>query len=126
MTDHVPVQDFLRRFAQRHEGGDPPYEFSDVREGLVVGLLSIGSLLGALLAAPLSNRVGRRMAMITACVIFYVGNTIQIAAMTAWYQVAIGRLICGLSVGSLSGKICKSNYYTERECHKVLFNRGRR
>lgn len=96
------MDDFLRRFAQRSLGSDPPYKFSNVREGLVVGLLSIGSLVGALLAAPLSNRVGRRMAMITACVIFFVGNTVQISTMEAWYQLAIGRFICGLAVGSLS------------------------
>lgn len=43
--------------------------------------------------------------MITGCMIFYIGNTIQITSMTAWYQLAIGRFICGLAVGSLSGKL---------------------
>jgi len=64
--------------------------------------LSIGALFGAMIAAPISNRMGRRMTMIIFCCVFYVGNTIQIATFHAWYQMMIGRFICGLAVGSLS------------------------
>jgi hypothetical protein len=96
------IQDFLRRFAQQN--GDS-YKFSNVREGLIVGLLSIGCLIGSLLAAPFSDKIGRRLSMILGCIVFYVGNTIQITTFNAWYQLAIGRLICGLSVGALSGII---------------------
>ena len=95
------LKDFLRRFAQFR--GNDVYEFSNAREGLIVGLLSIGCLFGALAAAPLSDYFGRRRNMILACCIFYVGNTIQITSMHAWYQLAIGRFICGLAVGALSG-----------------------
>ena len=65
-------QDFLRRFAQ-YRGGDT-YLFSDVREGLVVGLLSIGALIGALAAAPFSDKIGRRKSMLVACAVFICGN----------------------------------------------------
>jgi MFS transporter, SP family, sugar:H+ symporter len=70
---------------------------------LIVGLLSIGCLFGALAAAPFSDRIGRRKSMLVGVVVFYVGNTIQITAMHAWYQLGIGRFICGLAIGSLSG-----------------------
>ncbi|KAK6504554.1 hexose transporter hxt1 [Arthrobotrys musiformis] len=100
------MRDFLRRFAQykpeEEEKNGVPYGFNNVREGLIVGLLSIGCLIGALIAAPISNRLGRRMAMIVLCGVFLIGNTIQIASFHAWYQVMIGRFICGLSVGGLS------------------------
>lgn len=69
----------------------------------MVGLLSIGCLLGAIAAAPFSDRIGRRKTMISACIVFYIGNTIQITSFHAWYQLAIGRCICGLGVGALSG-----------------------
>jgi SP family sugar:H+ symporter-like MFS transporter len=69
----------------------------------VVGLLSIGCLLGALIAAPFSDRIGRRKSMILACMVFYIGNTIQITSFREWYQLAIGRCICGFGVGALSG-----------------------
>lgn len=41
--------------------------------------------------------------MILACAVFYIGNTIQITSFTYWYQLAIGRCICGVGVGALSG-----------------------
>ncbi|KAF3938741.1 hypothetical protein ABW19_dt0206680 [Dactylella cylindrospora] len=100
------MRDFLRRFAQfnpeAEEKNGVPHEFDNVREGLVVGLLSIGCLIGALAAAPISNRLGRRMAMIILCGVFLIGNTIQVTSFYEWYQVAIGRFICGLAVGGLS------------------------
>jgi SP family sugar:H+ symporter-like MFS transporter len=68
-----------------------------------VGLLSIGCLFGAVLAAPFSDKIGRRKTMILAVAVFYVGNTIQITSFQAWYQLGIGRFICGLAVGCLSG-----------------------
>jgi len=100
------MKDFLRRFAQysadAEEENGVPNKFDNIREGLVVGLLSNGCLFGALAAAPISNRLGRRMAMIILCGVFLVGNTIQVISFNAWYQVAIGRFICGLAVGGLS------------------------
>lgn len=36
------------------------------------------------------------------CVVVSIGFVIQIASVTAWYQMMIGRLIAGLGVGALS------------------------
>jgi SP family sugar:H+ symporter-like MFS transporter len=47
------MDDFLVRFAQCGVPGDvATCHFSRVREGLIVALLSIGTLIGALLGAP--------------------------------------------------------------------------
>lgn len=64
--------------------------------------LSIGTLIGALVAAPIADKIGRRMSISLWCVVVSVGFVIQIASVTAWYQVMIGRLIAGLGVGALS------------------------
>lgn len=64
--------------------------------------LSIGTLIGALIAAPIADRLGRRISISIWCVVVSIGFVIQIAAVTAWYQVMIGRLIAGLGVGALS------------------------
>ena len=53
ISDILLMPDFLVRFAQCGTPGDvSTCHFSNVREGLIVGLLSIGTLIGALLGAP--------------------------------------------------------------------------
>ena len=64
--------------------------------------LSIGTLIGALVAAPIADRIGRRLSISVWSVVVSVGFVIQIASVTAWYQVMIGRLVAGFGVGALS------------------------
>jgi SP family sugar:H+ symporter-like MFS transporter len=65
-------------------------------------LLSIGTLLGALLSAPVADTFGRKVCIVFWNIVFIIGVIIQIATETAWYQIAIGRLIAGFGVGGLS------------------------
>lgn len=98
------MPDFLERFGEvriTENGSEEPY-FSTVRSGLIVALLSIGTLIGALVAAPLADKIGRRPSVSIWCLVTSIGFVVQIAANTAWYQVMIGRLIAGLGVGALS------------------------
>ncbi|KAL1598604.1 hexose transporter hxt5 [Paraconiothyrium brasiliense] len=97
------MPDFLRRFGQRHTDGETPeYYFSNVRSGLIVGLLSIGTLFGALAGAPIADWIGRKRSIIFWCAIFSVGIIVQLSATDKWYQIMLGRLIAGLGVGALS------------------------
>lgn len=100
ISGFLAMPDFLRRFGQRQADGS--YAFSNVRSGLVVGLLSIGTLFGALVAAPIADSVGRRLSICFWSVICGVGFVIQISAIDAWYQIMIGRLVTGFGVGALS------------------------
>lgn len=99
---------FLERFGEptsdltAHPSG---YRFSNVRAGLIVGLLSIGTLIGCLIAAPVANRIGRRSSIPPWCFIFSIGLTIQIAVGSggsSWVGFAMGRWVAGLGVGALS------------------------
>lgn len=47
ISGFLGMTDYLRRFGQRHADGT--YYFSNVRSGLIVGLLSIGTLFGSTL-----------------------------------------------------------------------------
>lgn len=99
------MSDFLERFGERMQQPDGTfaYEFSNAREGLIVALLSVGTLIGCTTVGWIADtRLGRRWSTILECGIFCVGNIIQITSVTHWYQLAIGRLIAGVGVGGLS------------------------
>ncbi|KAK4906519.1 hexose transporter hxt5 [Elasticomyces elasticus] len=93
--------DFLQRFGECDANGQN-CAFTNVRSGLIVGLLSIGTLLGALLAAPLADKIGRRLSITFWSVICAIGFVVQIATSYAWYQLMIGRFVAGFGVGALS------------------------
>lgn len=97
----LEMPDFLRRF---HNVGDSPetYGFTDAVSGTIVGLLSIGTMFGALCSAPIADRFGRKVCIICWNLMFCVGVVIQMASSDKWYQVALGRWVAGLGVGGLS------------------------
>ncbi|KAL4870027.1 hypothetical protein BDV12DRAFT_166908 [Aspergillus spectabilis] len=103
ISGFTTMNDFKVRFAERQPNGE--YVFSNVRNGLIVGLLSIGTMIGALIAAPLADRVGRKMSITFWSVIHIVGIIIQIATDSNWVQVAMGRWVAGLGVGALSSVV---------------------
>jgi SP family sugar:H+ symporter-like MFS transporter len=94
------MKDFLRRFGQQRSDGT--YYFSNVRSGLIVALLSIGTLFGALVAAPIADRIGRKYSIAWWCMIVNVGIIVQISSTDKWYQIMMGRFVAGLGVGALS------------------------
>jgi MFS transporter, SP family, sugar:H+ symporter len=94
------MPDFLRRFGQTHSDGT--HYFSNVRSGLIVAMLSIGTLIGALVAAPIADIIGRRLSITFWCVIFSIGNIVMISSEHHWYQIMMGRWVAGLGVGALS------------------------
>lgn len=95
ISGFLEMDDFRDRFGQNGE-------FSNVRSGTIVGLLSIGTLIGALCSAPIADIFGRRVCIITWNLVFIVGVIVQITSTQHWYQVAIGRWVAGLGVGGLS------------------------
>ncbi|KAL7412779.1 general substrate transporter [Mrakia frigida] len=106
IADILPMPDFVERFAEVNTA-DPtgPKIFSNVRSGLIVGLLSIGTLGGAFIGSFVSDALGRRKAMTVSSFIVCVGVAIQISSDRVWQQFAVGRLVTGLGVGALSGSV---------------------
>ncbi|KAJ5161661.1 hypothetical protein N7492_007053 [Penicillium capsulatum] len=101
ISGFLAMKNFLQRYGE--PGPDGSFHFSNARSGLIVGLLSVGTLIGALIAAPIADRVGRKWSISGWCVMVCVGITVQIASPTGkWYQVAMGRWVAGLGVGALS------------------------
>jgi SP family sugar:H+ symporter-like MFS transporter len=102
ISGFLAMENFLSRFGQ-FNASKGKYEFTNVRSGLIVALLSIGTLIGALVGAPIADRIGRKWSISGWCVIVCVGVTVQISSPYGhWYQVAVGRLVAGLGVGAIS------------------------
>lgn len=97
------MSDFKMRFAELQPDGS--YVFSNVRNGLIVGLLCIGTMIGALVAAPIADRIGRKLSMTFWSIIHIVGIIVQIATDSNWVQIAMGRWVAGLGIGALSSVV---------------------
>ncbi|TKA83004.1 hypothetical protein B0A55_04659, partial [Friedmanniomyces simplex] len=93
ISGFLEMDDFLTRF-----GNEPGPAFSNVRSGTIVGLLSIGTLIGAIGSAPIADIFGRRVCIVTWCIVFCVGVIVQISTEQHWYQIAIGRQVRGALV----------------------------
>jgi SP family sugar:H+ symporter-like MFS transporter len=122
VSGYLGMANFLSRFGQKDSNGDGGYHFSNVRSGLIVALLSVGTLMGALIAGPVADRIGRKWSISAWCVMLHIGLIVQISATQGkWYQgkyapgccittpgtdspfsVVVGRWIAGLGVGALS------------------------
>ncbi|KZP13725.1 general substrate transporter [Athelia psychrophila] len=106
ISDILLLPDFLKRFATCADPTDASTcAFTVVREGLIVSILSIGTLAGALAGAPTADFLGRRHAMSAECAVFIVGVVIQLSSTHVWQQYAVGRLVSGLAVGALSAVV---------------------
>ncbi|KIW67094.1 hypothetical protein PV04_06367 [Phialophora macrospora] len=101
ISGFLEMQDFLQNFADQRN----PLGFGNVRSGLIVGMLSIGTLIGALLAGPIANNriLGRKYSIVIWTIVFCIGVVVQIASSPGhWYEVMIGRIVAGLAIGGLS------------------------
>ncbi|KAL4911627.1 hypothetical protein BDW74DRAFT_184843 [Aspergillus multicolor] len=101
ISGFLEMENFQQRFGQPQPDGT--YAFNNVRSGLIVSMLSIGTLLGALMAGPLADRIGRKWSIAFWCIILHVGLIIQISSPhPKWYQFMLGRFITGFGVGACS------------------------
>ncbi|KAK1761147.1 putative hexose transporter [Echria macrotheca] len=100
ISGYFDMEDYARRFGQYD--GEGQYTFSASRQGAIVGLLPAGSLFGSLIAGRIADSMGRRLAISVSALFTCIGTIIEISAEDSWAQYAVGRLITGLGIGSLS------------------------
>ncbi|KAI9278386.1 major facilitator superfamily domain-containing protein [Phascolomyces articulosus] len=74
---------------------------SDIVWGFATGMLAFGGLLGAILASPMAEKMGRRDAMCFINITFLIG-AILISAATTSTMFIIGRVFVGIGSGSMS------------------------
>lgn len=101
ISGFLEMDNYKQRYGEL--GPDGEYYFSTVRSGLIVSLLSVGTLIGALCAAPVADKLGRKWSISVWCMILNVGLIVQISSPAGkWYQMVIGRWVTGLGVGGCS------------------------
>lgn len=66
--------------------------------------MSAGSFVGALAAGVLADRLGRRKALMIACVFWVIGAAVQCSAQSVGHLIG-GRIISGLAVGITSSQV---------------------
>lgn len=74
-------------------------------QSLMTSILSAGTFFGALMAGDIADYFGRRMTIITGCVVFSIGCILQTASTTGLGLFISGRLIAGFGVGFISAII---------------------
>lgn len=95
----IEMDYFIQDFGQTDSNGSTIQVW---KKSFIVSILSAGTFLGAVLAGPLADKVGRRMAIIHTCIIFSLGVVFQIFSNKSWQVMSFGRLIAGIGVGLIS------------------------
>ncbi|KAJ6263067.1 hypothetical protein Dda_1626 [Drechslerella dactyloides] len=80
------------------------YNIQTWQKSLVTSILSAGTFFGALFGGGFADWVGRRIAIITACLIFIGGVILQVASTSLGLLVA-GRIVAGFGVGIVSAVV---------------------
>ena len=75
------------------------FGISPFLQGAIVAALLLGAMIGAALAGPLSDRLGRRRLIVTAAIVFTLGALGAALAPSVWPLIA-ARFVLGLAVGS--------------------------
>ncbi|KAF8517997.1 MFS monosaccharide transporter [Hysterangium stoloniferum] len=94
----IAMNDWLCTFGDLTPTG---CQITTSQKSLVVSILSAGTVLGALAAAPIADWTGRRMGTIISCLIFSIGVAFQTAS-TAMPLFVVGRIVAGVGVGLVS------------------------
>ncbi len=84
-----------------HSGGFASAENAKVSSN-IVSLLTAGCFFGAIAAAFINDRFGRRYSLMFFCSVFLVGAAVQTGATHAVGQIYGGRVIAGLGIGGMS------------------------
>lgn len=79
---------------------------SSGRSGILVSILSLGTLAGALFGTPISDYIGRKYGMILMSVIYIVGVIVQLTTTgPSIKHLLAGRFVAGMGVGALSALV---------------------
>lgn len=77
---------------------------SGVVQGAIGAALAAGSIVGSIMAGPVSDKFGRRDALLFACLWWLAGTALQVA-VTGRGMLIAGRVLNGVTVGITSSQV---------------------
>ncbi|WBW74966.1 plasma membrane hexose:proton symporter [Schizosaccharomyces osmophilus] len=96
------MRDFQSRFADKYDKDTDTYSYSSARQGLLTGMVNVGSFSGCILSSPLADRIGKRTSIIVWTIVYLIGIIIQVTTVPSWVQIVIAKIWTGLGIGALS------------------------
>lgn len=75
-----------------------------VAQGAIGSALAAGSVVGSLMAGPVSNKIGRRDSIMFACIWWLIGTAVQVSCNGSGQLIA-GRVLNGVCVGITSSQV---------------------
>jgi MFS family permease len=75
-----------------------------VRQGAIGSALAAGSVLGSIMAGPVSDKIGRRDSIMFACLWWLIGTAVQ-TAVNGFGMLIAGRILNGVCVGITSSQV---------------------
>lgn len=97
----IAMKDWIRTMGHIDPEAPLGYSISSSTESLVVSTLSVGTVFGALLGAPVGDTFGRKWGIVTSCSFVCIGTAMQVASTTIPFFVT-GRVFSGVGIGLLS------------------------
>eukprot|EP01138_Halocafeteria_seosinensis_P002679 gb/GECG01002739.1/.p1 GENE.gb/GECG01002739.1/~~gb/GECG01002739.1/.p1 ORF type:complete len:638 (+),score=62.82 gb/GECG01002739.1/:1-1914(+) len=80
---------------------DSYFSLTDLEKEAIVSITVFGAMIGALFSGCISDRIGRKLVVMLASVIF-VGGAVLMGIAQSLFQLLAGRLIVGLAIGQAS------------------------
>jgi MFS family permease len=77
----LAMKAFRKQFSTGYRDANHKLDISPAQSSQIVSILSAGTFFGSLLAAPLGDKLGRRLSLIIAVGIFSFGVVLQTCAM---------------------------------------------
>lgn len=77
---------------------------SGIAQGAIGSSLAGGSVVGSIIAGPISDKLGRRKALAFACLWWLLGTSLQVAT-TGRAMLIAGRALNGITVGITSSQV---------------------
>ncbi|POR35481.1 Putative glucose transporter rco-3 [Tolypocladium paradoxum] len=96
----LAMPEFINQFATDCQVNNQP-DICPKDLSIIVAILSAGTVVGALLAAPAGDSLGRRITLLIAVGVFCIGAVCQVCA-DAIPLLLVGRALAGVGVGAIS------------------------